>query len=89
MKDPKKVEAGKRLAAHNHKRREKQREEQVQKGGVNQLLRNWSCSSCGGDRWSWLLHLSNQERTSQQRSQYASLPTTMPSMKRCPCGPSD
>ena len=38
-KNPKKVEAGKRLAAHNHrKREEKKREEQVQmqKSGVNQ-----------------------------------------------------
>ena len=38
-KNLKKVEAGKRLAAHNHKKRkEKKREEQVQveKGGVNQ-----------------------------------------------------
>ena len=39
MKDPKKVEAGKRLAAVNHKKREaKRREEQAQlaKSGVNQ-----------------------------------------------------
>ena len=39
MKDPKKVEVGKRLAAINHKKREaKKREEQVQleKSGVNQ-----------------------------------------------------
>ena len=28
-KNPKKVEAGKRLAAHNHRRREEQREEQA------------------------------------------------------------
>ena len=26
------------------------------------ILWHWGCSSCGGDRWSWLLHLSNQER---------------------------
>ena len=39
MKDPKKVEAGKRLAAINHKNREaKKREEQgqLEKSGVNQ-----------------------------------------------------
>ena len=30
-KNPKKVEAGKRLDAHNHRQREKKREEQVQK----------------------------------------------------------
>ena len=38
MKNPKKVEAGKRLAEHNCRRREEQRKEQVQleKSGVNQ-----------------------------------------------------
>ena len=39
MKDPKKVEVGRRLAAINHKKREaKKREEQVQleKSGMNQ-----------------------------------------------------
>ena len=37
-KNPKKVEVGKRLAAHNRKRREEQRKEQAQleKRGVNQ-----------------------------------------------------
>ena len=37
-KNPKKVEAGKRLAAHNHKKREEQRKEQAQleKRGINQ-----------------------------------------------------
>ena len=37
-KNPKKVEAGKRLAAHNRTRREEQRKEQAQleKSGVNQ-----------------------------------------------------
>ena len=42
MKDPKKVEAGERLAAINHKKREaKKREDQVQfeKRGVNQYYR--------------------------------------------------
>ena len=42
MKDPKKVEAGKRLAAINHKKREaKKREEQAQleKSGINQYYR--------------------------------------------------
>ena len=57
-KNPKKVEAGKRLAAHNRKKREEQRKEQAQleKTGVNQYY------TSGSDRWSWLLHLSNQER---------------------------
>ena len=38
MKNPKKVEASKRLAAHNRKKRDKRRKEQVQleKTGVNQ-----------------------------------------------------
>ena len=39
MKDPKKLEAGRRLAAHNHKKREaKKREKQAQseKSRVNQ-----------------------------------------------------
>ena len=39
-KNPKKVEAGKRLAAHNHRRREEQRKEQAKlektASGVNQ-----------------------------------------------------
>ena len=40
-KNPKKVEAGKRLAAHSRKKREEQRKEQVQleKSGVNQYHR--------------------------------------------------
>ena len=40
-KNPKKVEAGKRLAAHNHKKRKEQRKEQTQleKRGVNQYYR--------------------------------------------------
>ena len=79
-KDPKKVEAGKRLAAISHKKREaKKREEQVQleKIGANQYYRmgspqacraHWGRSSCVSDRWSWLLHLSKQERTSEFRS---------------------
>ena len=38
MKNPKKVEAGKRLAVHNRKKKEEQRKEQAQleKSGVNQ-----------------------------------------------------
>ena len=37
-KNPKKVEVGKRLAVHNHKKREEQRKEQakLEKSGVNQ-----------------------------------------------------
>ena len=35
-KDPKKVEAGKRLAAINHKKREVKKKEEAQNGGMNQ-----------------------------------------------------
>ena len=65
MKDTKKIEAGKRLAAINHKKREaKTREEQAQleKSGANQHYGIGGCYSSGSNRWSWLLHLSNQER---------------------------
>ena len=48
-KNPKKVEAGKRLAESNRKQRSKP------------ILRYRSCCSSGSYRWSWLLHLSNQE----------------------------
>ena len=82
-KDPKKLEAGKRLAAINHKKREKPRREKNKcnwrglprggGGGLHQwsepILWNWGHSSCGDDRWSWLLHLSKQERSCNQRSQ--------------------
>ena len=73
-KDPKKVEAGRRLAAINCKKREvKKREEQVQlergfANGVNQYYGIGAHSSCGSDRWSWLLHLSKQERRSKWRA---------------------
>ena len=36
MKDPQKVEAGKRLAANNHKKREAKKREEAQNGGMNQ-----------------------------------------------------
>ena len=35
-KDPKKVEAGKKLAAINHKKRETKKREEAQNGGMNQ-----------------------------------------------------
>ena len=50
----KKVEAGKRLAEHNHRKREaKKREEQVQgtEEWSESLLWHWGCYSCGGDRF--------------------------------------
>ena len=60
-KNPKKVEAGKRLAKSNHKKREQRNK---QNGGQrsNPILWNWGCLSSGSYRWSWLLHLPNQER---------------------------
>ena len=68
-KNPRKVEAGKRLAAHNCKKKEEKRKEQpkLEKTAMQRskpILRNWACYSSGRYRWSWLLHLSNQERTS-------------------------
>ena len=36
MKDPKKVEVGKRLAAINHKKREAKKREEAQNSGMNQ-----------------------------------------------------
>ena len=81
-KDPKKVEAGKRLAAINRKKREaKKREEQAQLEKTHQskpILRHQSCHSSGSDRWSWLLHLLVQENPRNHRSHDVSLPTTTP-----------
>ena len=65
-KDPKKVEAGKRLAANQSQKKRSKEERRTSTIGEDwskPILRHWSCSSCGGDRWSWLLHLSNQETT--------------------------
>ena len=78
-KYPKKVEAGKRLAAVNRKKREaKKREEQAQLERIRQwskpTLRNWGRYSCGSDRWSWLLHFLKQERRSKWRATFK--PTT-------------
>ena len=64
-KNSKKVEAGKRLAESNRKKREaKKKEEQVklEASRVNQYYGYWGCLSSGSYRWSLLLHLSNQER---------------------------
>ena len=66
-KDLRKVEAGKRLAEHNHrKREEKKREEQaqVEKGGVNQYYGVGAVLAVGVIGSLGLLHLSNQERKS-------------------------
>ena len=73
-KDPKKVEAGKRLAEYNLRNREElkgQKSEQVEP-----MLDSSTCYSigavlhCGGDRRSWLLPLPSQERRSQCRQQH-------------------
>ena len=67
-KNLKKVEAGTRLAVHNHRRREEQRKKTREIGKDCQwskpILRNWGCYNSGSYRWSWLLHLSKQERRS-------------------------
>ena len=59
-KDPKKVEAGKRLAEYNHRKRE---ELTVQKSEVLTLSQCYSIGAVlavGGDRRSWLLCLPSQ-----------------------------
>ena len=67
MKDPKKVEADRCLAAHNCKKREaKKREETstIREERSEPILRCWSCYSCWSDRRPWLSHLSNKAKTS-------------------------
>ena len=59
-KSPKKVEAGRRLAESNRKKREAKKPAKLEVSRVNQYYRI-GCLSSGGYRWSWLLHLSNQE----------------------------
>ena len=68
MKDPKKVEAGKRLAAISHKKREAKKREEAQNGGMNQYYGIGAVIAVGVIGGIWLLHLSNQERTSEPRS---------------------
>ena len=62
-KNPKKVEAGKRLAESNRKKREAKKRTTIEIGEKRSkpILWNWGCLSSGSYRWSWLLHLSNQE----------------------------
>ena len=61
-KNPKKVEAGKRLAESHHKKREVKKREQakLEASRVNQYYGIGAVIALGY-RWSWLLHLSNQE----------------------------
>ena len=66
-KNPKKAEAGKRLASHNRKKREEQRKEQVQleKSGVNQCYGIGAVIALGvigGLGY----YISNKERTSRR-----------------------
>ena len=69
-KNPKKVEAGKRLAESNRKKREVKKQAKLEVIGVNQYygigavlaLGVIGSLSSGGYRQSWLLHLLNQER---------------------------
>ena len=58
-KNSKKVEAGKRLAESNRKKREAKKQAKLE--ASKPILRNWGCYSSRCYRWSWLLHLSNQE----------------------------
>ena len=52
-KDPKKIEAGRRLAEYNCRKREElkaQKSKQVENNArFEHVLRHWGCSSCGGD----------------------------------------
>ena len=54
-KNQKKNEAGKRVVAHNRRQREEEE-------WSESMLWHWGCASCGCNIWSWLLHLSDQER---------------------------
>ena len=56
-KNPKKVEAGKRLA--ESRRSEEKRTSEIGGQWSKPILWNRSCYSSGSYRWSWLLHLSN------------------------------
>ena len=61
-KNPKKVEAGKRLAESNRKRREAKKQAKLEASGVNQYYGIGAVlAPIGNYRWSWLLHLLNQE----------------------------
>ena len=76
-KNPKKVEAGKRLVESNHRKREqKKREEQTKLEASREKPILWyrSCYSSGSDRWSWLLHLSNQESRATTKNNPKPLP---------------
>ena len=61
-KNPKKVEAGKRLAESNRKKRQAKKQAKLEVIGVNQYYGIGAVITLGGYRWYWLLHLSNQER---------------------------
>ena len=62
-KNPKKVEAGKRLAESNCKERsEEKRTSEIGGKQSKPILWHRSCYSSGSNRWSWLLHLLVQER---------------------------
>ena len=61
-KNAKKVEAGKRLAESNRKKREAKKQAKLEASGVNQYYGIGAVISSRSDRQSWLLHLSVQER---------------------------
>ena len=60
-KNPKKVEAGKRLAESNHKKREAKKQAKLEASGVNQYYGIGAVLALGVIGGLWLLHLSNQE----------------------------
>ena len=47
MKDPKKVEVGRHLAAHNRKKRQLKAQSEAQSGGVNQYYGTWAVIAVG------------------------------------------
>ena len=61
MKDPKKVEAGERLAEYNHKKNEELAEAQKSEPKLTSS-QYWGCHSCRDVRHSWSLCLLIRER---------------------------
>ena len=90
-KNLKKVEAGKRLAAQNHRKREEERRTESTSARAEQsepILQHWSHSSCGGDRRPCLLHLSNLKKESDLHTRNNNPPQQpRPLRSRVPAGP--
>ena len=81
-KDPKKVEAGKRLVEYNRRKREELKAQKSESKQVEPVLTSSQCYGIGavlaggGDRQSWLLRLPSQERRSQCRQQCCTFSAT-------------